>query len=150
MERIKALLIEEIIFVVFMIITGLVCMNSINVKDEVLLAMIFLGVFVAVGKAVEMIVDDTLCRGYESKGFLRKILRMLICFVLISLCCFSILFVIFINEPLGYLTVFFYVISASFTISHLFISTTIDKTINCLDYQDDDSIFETGPDSSDD
>lgn len=163
MERFKALLIEEIVIIIFMIMTGVACMGVIPANKEVLTVMLYMGAFAAIGKTVEALVDHTLCKGYEKKGRLRKFLRMLICFVLISIACFSVFFASFITEPFRFLTILFLTISAMFAVTHLILSSIIDRMIKGTTYIYDDLlsdvfietdeeefIYKSNQDSSDD
>ena len=144
MERFKALLIEEIVIIIFMIMTGVACMGVIPANNEVLTVMLYMGAFAAIGKTVEALADHTLCKGYEKKGRLRKFLRMLICFVLISIACFSVVFASFITEPFGFLTVLFLTISAMFAVTHLILSSIIDRMIKGTTYTYDDLLSDEG------
>ncbi len=129
MLRIKALLIEEIIMVLFMIYSGILMSDYINTGNEILWCMLIFGIMIAIGKSIEAIVDHTVCKKRKNTGLFARFIRTFICLLLSStvfFVIFSFCFEIVLNNAL---IIIFAIISILSAIMHLAVSRTIDKTL---------------------
>lgn len=129
MVRIKALLIEEIIMVLFMIYSGILMSDYIDTGNEILWCMLIFGIMIAFGKSIEAIVDHTVCKKCKNTGLFARFIRTSICLLLSSIVffvIFSFCFEIVLNNAL---IILFAIISILSAIMHLAVSRTIDKTL---------------------
>lgn len=133
MNRIKALLIEETIMVIFIIFTAFCMSKHISIGNEILAIMLIMGVLIAVGKSIETIIDCTFFKNANQMEASTKFKRMLICFLL-SLAAFFAIFCFFFNILSNSTLIILYsIISFGLAAIHLWISNAIDKLLHICD-----------------
>ena len=135
MVRIKALLIEEIIMVLFMIYSGVLMSDYINTGNEILWSMLIFGIMIAFGKSIEAIVDHTICKSKTNNNLYTKLIRPIVCILFSSLVFFVLFCFYFQILPNRVLTFIYAVISISFAAMHLAISRIIDKVLGLYNKQ---------------
>ena len=140
MKKIKAMLIEEILFLIFVIITGLMCMEYAT-GDSVFFSMKWLSILIVTGKGIEAFLDHTILRKVDLTKRIERFLRMLVCFVVINAAYFSIIYYRFFRDADIVLLSVLAIFSSMLAFLHLFISTKTDKVLNYYDTQPKDMIF---------
>ena len=137
MTKIKALLIEEIIFVIFLIITGLCTMDYAS-DGAILFIMKILCICVVIGKAAEAVLDNTVCKNFSKDSRAGRVMRMMSCFVVISVCYFVFLNICFTFTKNSFMLIMFSLMSMILSFFHLFLSSFLDRTLDYYSYDFDD------------
>lgn len=153
MRRIKVLLIEEIILIVYLIIFGL----NFHLEErpdgfmyDVILVFSSLAIL---GNVIEAIVDQTISRSIRKGKNVRKIIRYLLCFFLLIGAFYSVFYLRFLFDINSVTSIMFLLLSSCGSFVHLIISHIIYKVVNhkpdslndesvkrnddCLEYEDE-------------
>ena len=132
MRKIKAMLIEEIFMLVFVIMFELSFseLKNIGVKTNVLSSILSFSVFIVLSKIIEILVEYIVYRKSEKIGHIRKLIRHIFCFVLTDLA-FYLTFCIWTKTELvaGALSIAILILGGGYAVIHLIVSHFIEKIL---------------------
>ena len=139
-NKIKAMLIEEILVLIFNIFSGLF-LNEYETESMVLISMVIFSAFVVIGKIIEIVMDYTVFRKIDRRRRLNRILRFAACFVLISAAYFGVFCFKFFHGATYGALIMFAVLGLGLALIHLVISSFIDRTVDHISELPKDYIF---------
>ena len=133
MQRIKATIIEAVIIIFHVLLFG-VLYPKINDKPGALLSIELLLIIVAVaGRIVETVIDHTLCKNTARSGFISRMKRAAVCFVLTAVISYPVMIAWGHICHVSAMPVAYVILGVCCTLDHMFISAVIDKVLNSGD-----------------
>ncbi len=144
MLRIKAALIEEFFILILELIMYINLPSFVSSNDLLRQSILLMSILVVVGKLIEAIIDDTICKRTDRSKFLGGFIRMLICFFFTSAGFFLVFcFYPFMGPPHAAL-ILKAIFGTGYALLHLFVSNAIDKALsNIFSFDDNESIDES-------